>query len=355
MRLLQSIKIGNKLVSVGKTFIVAEMSSNHNKSLARAKKIILAAKKSGADAIKIQSYTPDSISLNCNKRDFKLKNLPKNSPWRKYSNHYHLYTKAFTPISWHEKLFKFAKKNKILIFSSPFDLKSVDLLESLGCVAYKIASPEITHLPLLKKVALTKKPIILSTGVATLQDISLAIKTIKKYKNNNIIILKCETSYPAKLKNCNLNSLNFLSKKFNLLVGYSDHTQSITSAVISVVMGGCFIERHFNLEDNIKTPDSFFSSKFLEFKKMVQEVRQVEKFDKKKNYYLSKESKKNSISKRSIYVSKDVKKNDFISEENIKIVRPGYGLHPRYYDKIIGKKFNRKKFFGDRLSLKDIN
>lgn len=354
MKKIKSIQIGKKTISLGKTFIVAEMSANHNNSLSRAKNLILNAKKSGADAIKLQTYTPDSLTLNCNKKDFVIKNLPKNSPWKKYKTHYQLYRRTSAPISWHKELFKYAKKIKIEIFSSPFDLDSVDLLEKLGCVAYKIASPEITHIPLIEKVAKTKKPIILSTGVASLQDLSLAVKTIKKFKNNKIIILKCETAYPAKIENCNLNSLNFLSKKYNSLVGYSDHTKSTTTAIISVLMGGCLIERHFNLEDNLKTPDSFFSSKFSEFKNMVQEVRQIEKLDQNNLYLLSKNAKRNSVAKRSIYISRKVKKNDIIDKSNVKVVRPGYSLHPKYFYKIMGKKFKKSKNFGDRLSLKDI-
>ena len=354
MKKIKPNKIGRKNVFFRKTFIVAEISANHNNSLSRAKKLILSAKNSGADAVKIQSYTPESLTLNCKKKDFVIKNLPKNSPWKKYKTHYDLYRKTFTPISWHKELFKFARKNKIEIFSSPFDLESVEVLEKLGCVAYKIASPEITHIPLIKKVAKTKKPIILSTGVASLEDISLAVKTIKKFKNNKIIILKCETAYPADIKNSNLSSLKFLSKKFNTLVGYSDHTKSTTSAIISVLMGGCLIEKHFNLEDNLKTPDSFFSSKFSDFRKMVKEIRQVEKLENNKKYHLSKNSIKNSVSKRSIYISKNVFKNEKINFNNIRIVRPGYGLHPKYFEKIIGKKFNKKKNYGDRLSLKDI-
>lgn len=346
------IKIGKKNINNGKTFFVAEMSANHNGSLKKAKEIIKKAKIAGADAIKLQTYSADSITLNSNKKDFRLTHKSA-SPWKKYKNFYQLYKKASTPLSWHNELFSFAKKNSLEIFSSPFDTNSVDFLENLGCVAYKIASPEITHIPLLERVAKTNKPIIISTGVAELNDIKLAIETVKKKGNNKIILLKCDSSYPAEIKNSNLPGIKYLSKKFKVLVGYSDHTKGSASAIASLMLGSCLIEKHLKLE-NSKSPDAFFSETPSSFKKIVDDIKSLEKVLKEKTYIISKESKNNFKAKRSIYVSKKVKPSEKVSSKNIRIVRPSFGLHPKFYSKIIGKKFNKSKESGERLKIKDI-
>ena len=236
-------------------FIVAELSGNHGGSLKRAFKLIKLAKKAGANAVKLQTYKADTITLKSKKKDFKINT---NSPWSKFNNYWDLYNYAHTPWSWHKKLFRFARKVGIEIFSSPFDESAVDLLEKLKCPAYKIASPEINHIPLLERVAKTKKPIILSTGLANLKDINLALKTLKKNGCTKIAILKCVSSYPAPIKEQNLKVIPDIKKRFKVLSGLSDHTIGNVSALASIVMGGSIVEKHFNVDDKRKTVDSFF-------------------------------------------------------------------------------------------------
>ena len=346
------IQIGKYKIGLGRTFIVAEISANHNGSIRIAKRLITEAKKAGADAVKIQSYTADSITLNSNKKDFGI-NKKAGKAWLSYKNLYNLYKLGQTPFNWHEPLFKHAKKVGITIFSSPFDEKAVDLLESLGCPAYKIASPEISHFPLLEKVAKTGKPVILSSGVSFEKDIKLAIEHLKKKGCKKICLLKCEANYPSNLKDSNLSSIKYLSKKFNLPTGFSDHTIGNEAALLSVIFGGCIIEKHFNIRKN-KSLDSFFSSDQFEFKNLIKKVRVIESEIKKNKYSISKESISNRSALRSIYISKNVKKNEIVSEKNIKIVRPGFGLHPRFFKKIIGKKFKNNFSLGDRMSLRKI-
>ena len=348
------IKVGKIIISKKKTFIVAEMSANHNGSFSRALKIIKAAKRAGADAIKLQTFKPETITLNSNKKDFIMSHLPKKNKWSKYKTFYKIYEKATTPWSWHEKLFREAKKINLEIFSSPFDESAVDFLQKLKCPAYKIASPEITHIPLLEKVAKTKKTIIISTGVATQKDIELAIKTIKKFKNNKIVLLKCNTAYPSPLEEGNLLNISYLSKKYRVLTGYSDHTTTNISSITAVALGATMIEKHFNLNDNKKTLDSFFSTSEKNFKKLVNDIRIVEKIKGQENYVLSKSSIKNIKGRRSIYVSSNIKKGEKITTENIRVVRPGNSLHPKFYHKIIGKKLTRNLFIGDKIKLQYI-
>ena len=348
------IKIGKKTINNKKTFIVAEMSANHNGKLSRAIKIIKAAKRAGADAIKLQTFKPETITLNSQKKDFVMSHLSKKNKWKKYKTFYKIYEKATTPWSWHKKLFSIAKKSKLEIFSSPFDETAVDFLEKLNCQAYKIASPEITHIPLLEKVAKTKKPIIISTGLALIDDIEIAIKTIKRFNNSKIILLKCNTAYPSPLDEGNLLNINYLAKKFNVLVGYSDHTISNTSSVAAVAIGAVMIEKHLNLNDGKKTLDSFFSSSEKNLKKLVDEIRIVEKIKGESKYILSKSSRKNFKGRRSIFVSESIKKGEKISSKNIKIVRPGNSIHPKFFTKILGKKTKKNLYAGDRINLKNL-
>ena len=345
------IKVGKIIINKKKTFIVAEMSANHNGSFSRALEIIRAAKRAGADAIKLQTFKPDTITLNSNTKDFIMSHLSKNSKWSKYKTFYKIYEKATTPWAWHKKLFLEAKKINIEIFSSPFDESAVDFLEKLNCPAYKIASPEITHIPLLEKVAKTKKLIIISTGVAEEKDIKLAIRTIKKFKNNKIILLKCNTAYPSPLEEGNLLNIRYLSKKYKVLAGYSDHTTTNISSITAVALGATMIEKHMNLNDNKKTLDSFFSTSEKNFKKLVDTIRIVEKIKGKEKYVLSISSKKNIKGRRSIYASSNIKKGEKITAKNIRVVRPGNSLHPKFYHKIIGKKSTKKLSIGDKIKL----
>ena len=343
-----------KFTKLKKTFIVAEISGNHNGDISRAKKMILAADKCGADAVKIQSYTPDSITLNSYKRDFQQKHLSKDSPWKKYKNFFEIYKKAQTPIEFTKKLFNFAKKKNIKLFSSPFDINTVQELKKLNCPIFKIASPEITHIPLIQFIAKTKKPVILSTGVSTLKDIDLAIKTLKKGGCRNIAILKCDSSYPSSLIDSNLKNIISLKKKFNLPIGFSDHTKGDIASIVAVSLGAKIIEKHFNLDDK-KTVDSFFSLNPKEFKLMVYKIRQVELCKGSKNYKISKSSRKNFVAKRSIYISKKINKGEIINENNIKVVRPSFSIHPKYYSKMLGKKAKRNFNYASRIKLKDLN
>ena len=329
-------------------FVVAEMSGNHNGKISRALKIIHSAKKAGANAVKLQTYTADSITLKSNRKDFIIS---RDSPWFKKKNLWNLYKFAHTPIEWHKRLFQEAKKMKIEIFSSPFDESAVDFLEKLNCPAYKIASPEINHIPLLEKVAKTKKPVILSTGLSTYKDIKLAIKTIRSFGNNKIVVLKCTTAYPSELKEQNLLTIPDMKKKFKVLVGFSDHTKGKIASISTVALGANIIEKHFNLDDKTKTVDSFFSVGEKFFGDMVQDIRDIEKSLGKVSYEISKKSKKSLKAKRSIYVTKDILKGNKIDKKNIKIIRPGYGLPPIYFKKILGRRVNNNLKRGDRMLL----
>lgn len=346
------IKIGNKIL--GKKYpclVIAEISANHDGDFNRMKRLIKSAKKAGADLIKIQSYTADSLTLNSKKKDFIINN---SSPWKKNQYFWNLYKKAETPIGWHGKIFNYAKKEGIGIFSSPFDVSAVDMLEKLKCPAYKIASAEINHIPLIERIAKTKKPIIFSIGLANLEEIKTAIKIIKKYKNNKIIILQCVSSYPAPLNEQNIKAIPLIEKKFKVLAGLSDHTTNSISSLAAVALGASVIEKHFNLSDKRKTVDSFFSTNEKKFKILVEEIRSVEKVLGYSKIQISKSSMKNIHSKRSIYISSKIKKGEKINKENIKVVRPSFGLNPKFYNYVLGKKVNKNLFYGDRLSLSHI-
>tara|TARA_B110000238_G_C16117295_1_gene435482 strand:+ start:871 stop:1926 length:1056 start_codon:yes stop_codon:yes gene_type:complete len=344
-----NIKFGKTLIGNNKkSFVIAEMSGNHNSSLSKAMKIILAAKKCGACAIKLQTYTADTITIKSNKKDFLI---PKNSPWSKKKNLWNLYNYAHTPWAWHKKLFDYANKIGIEIFSSPFDDSAVDLLESLNCKAYKIASSEINHIPLLERVAKTKKPIFLSTGLASYKDIDLAIKTLRKKKVKKIILLICKSNYPAKVEEYNLKLIKLFKKKYNIIIGLSDHTLGNSLAISSLTLGARVFEKHFKLNNQKDSVDSFFSQNESDFKKYISEIREVEAA----LNYSKKVDSNGSKKMRSIYVSKKILKNEKITNQNIKISRPGLSLHPKYFSKIIGLKVNRSLNLGDRLSLKFIN
>ncbi len=345
------IKIGKTLIGKNHPcFVVAEMSGNHNNDINQALKIVRAAKRSGANAIKIQTYTADTITLKSNKKDFLISNK---SPWKKYKNLWNLYHKAHTPLSWHKKIFEEAKKLNLEYFSSPFDETAVDFLETLDVKAYKIASPEINHIPLIKKIAKTNKPVILSSGLSNFNDLNLAIKTIKKLGNNKIILLKCNSSYPSPIEDSNIQTISDIYKRFKVLPGLSDHTTDNVSAIASIALGASLIEKHIKL-NNVKTIDSFFSINEKKFKTLIDDIRKVELSLGKISYELTKSSKINSGGRRSIYVSKKIKKGDSLTKENIKIVRPSYSLHPKYYEKILDYKAKKNLDIGDRITFKNI-
>ena len=345
----KKIIIGNKtLISEsGKTFIVAEISANHIGKLKLLKKTMLAAQKAGADAIKIQTYQADTMTLNVKNKHFLIND---NSIWRGTSLHT-LYKSAETPFKWHKEIFSFAKKNKILCFSAPFDETAVDLLESINCPIYKIASPEIEDLNLISKVAKTRKPMIISTGIANEENIKNVIKICLKYKNFNIVLLNCISSYPAKDNELNLLHLNRLKKYCNL-TGFSDHSDTDLASISSIAMGAKVIEKHFILNKKIKSPDRTFSYDPKQFKKLVKKIRVVEKMmgkeDVNKRKILS--GKLKTVT-RSIFYSSNIKKGEKISKNNIKSVRPGTGLNLFYFNKIIGKKLKKNVKLGDPVKL----
>ena len=341
----ENININNKIIGPGApTFVIAEISGNHGGEIKNAIKLIDEAKSIGADAVKLQTYTADTITLNSEKEDFII---PAGNAWEDSKTLYSLYTDAYTPWEWHERLFNHAKKIDIEIFSSPFDNTAVDFLESLNVPMYKIASPEIFDVQLLKKVASTGKPVILSTGLARLDDIELAIETLKNNGCVDIVLLKCSTSYPLPYEEVNLNTMVDFKEKFDVIVGLSDHTIGIAIPLAAVSMGANVIEKHIVFE-NEETVDSFFSLKTNEFKLMVQEIRNIEKSFGEVNYELSKRVKKNDWAKRSLYFHKNVKKGDKI-KGCYKSVRPGYGIHPKYFDEISSYVANKDIEIGDRV------
>ena len=336
-------KIGEKYAP----FIVAEMSGNHNQSLDRAIKIIEAAAQAGAHAIKLQTYTADTLTLNSNKEDFQI-NDPQ-SLWAGKTLH-ELYKEAYTPWEWHEPLIRRCKELEIFCFSTPFDETAVDFLEELNMPMYKIASFELTHIPLLKKIARTKKPIVMSTGMATEQEIAEAITAIKSENNNKIIILKCTSTYPASPENTNISTIPDMRERFQVPVGLSDHTMGIGVAVASVAYGAVLIEKHFTLRRSDAGVDSAFSMEPQELKQLRIETERAW-LAKGKIFYGPTEKEKKSLAfRRSIYFSKNLPAGTILTEDCIRIVRPGYGLAPKEFSKLLGRKLKTAVNLGTAAS-----
>lgn len=339
--------IGNfKIGPDSPVFIIAELSANHNGSFQNAIDTIKAAKRAGADAIKLQTYTADTITIDSKKADFKIID----TIWDgKYLHD--LYKEAYTPWEWHERLFVEAEKEGLYCFSSPFDHTAVDFLETFNPVAYKIASFEITDIPLIEYVAHKKRPVIISTGIAEEQDIELAVKTCLKTGNDNIALLQCTSSYPAPIEEANLSRIRDLSEKFQVAVGLSDHTMGITAPVVATALGAKIIEKHFIIDRSIGGPDASFSLNEAEFTAMVTAVRETEKSLGTPTYHLTVKQKKSRDFARSLYVVQDVKKGDVITDDNVRSIRPGFGLHPKYLSTLLGKKFTVDAEKGDRMRL----
>ncbi len=319
-------------IEKGKTYIIAEMSANHAGSIENAKKIIYAAKEAGADCIKVQTYTADTITIDCNNKYFNIDN----GTW-KGENLYTLYKKAYTPWEWQPDLKITAEKIGIDFLATPFDKTSVDFLEDLGVEFYKIASFELIDIPLIDYVASKKKPIILSTGMGSLAEITDAVSIIKKY-HDKIILLKCSSAYPAISEEMNLMVMEDMKERFGCMVGLSDHSMGGMGAIIAVAMGASVIEKHFCLDRNIDNPDSSFSMEPNEFTSMVQDIHIVEKAKGKVSYGPTKQEASNIIFRKSIFVVSDIKSGEKFSEDNIKIIRPGYGILPKYYNSLLGKR-----------------
>ena len=328
-----------------KTFVVAEMSANHNQHLDLAIDTIKAAKRAGADAIKIQTYTAETITLNCNKPDFVV------GPglWEG-ELYYNLYKKAYTPWEWHDEIFHVAKEEGLICFSTPFDKTAVDLLESLDNPIYKIASFEITDIPLIKYIASKHKPIILSTGIAMEEDIRLALDTIYAEKNKDVTLLKCTSAYPAPIEDANLLTIPDMKMRFGCKVGLSDHSEGSTVPMVAVALGAEVVEKHFIIDRSIGGPDAAFSMSAEEFAKMVQDVRNVEKTLGSIYYPMEPSNIKGRESSRSLYIAEDMKAGEVITEKNVRSVRPGYGLHPKYLPELLGKRVNRDVEKGTRFS-----
>ena len=329
-----------------KTFIVAELSANHGHKLEVALESVRAAKDAGADAVKIQTYTADTITLNCDADDFKVKG----TLWDGRTL-YDLYQEAYTPWEWHQAIFDEAKKSGLVCFSTPFDKTSVDLLEDLGNPIYKIASFEITDIPLIKYIAQKHKPVILSTGIAMIEDIELALATLRSEGCDDITLLKCTSAYPAPIEDANLLTIPDMKQRFGVKVGLSDHTEGCVVPMAAVALGAGVVEKHFIMDRSIGGPDAAFSMEKDEFSAMVKAIRNVEKALGEVVYPTDPTKIKGREFSRSLYVAEDIKKGEVITEKNVRSVRPGFGLHPKYLPEILGKTAARDLEMGERFSL----
>lgn len=333
------MKIGNfEISNSSKTFIIAELSANHNGDLQVAIDTIRAAKRTGADAIKLQTYTPDTLTIDCDNEYFQIQE----GLW-KGKTLYELYGEAYTPWEWHKQLFEVANEEGLICFSSPFDKTAVDFLEDLNVPAYKIASFEIQDIPLIEYTASKGRPIIMSTGIATEDDIKLAVDTCRKVGNDQIILLKCTSSYPAPIELANLRTMVDMQEKFGVQVGLSDHTYGNIVPIVATSLGAKVIEKHFILDKSIGGPDADFSLDVEEFTSMVEAVREAEKALGEVTYELSEKVQKNKKFARSLFAVKDIKKGEKFTEENVRSIRPGYGLHPKYFKSVLGK-FSHQDF-----------
>ncbi|BFM42308.1 pseudaminic acid synthase [Flavobacterium sp. CFS9] len=345
------MKLGNiEINSESPVFIIAELSANHNGSLETALETIRAAKRAGANCIKLQTYTAETMTIDCDKDDF----IIKGTIWDGQNLH-KLYQEAYTPWEWHKELFLEAEKQGLICFSSPFDKTAVDFLEELNVPAYKIASFEITDIPLIEYVASKGKPIILSTGIAEQEDIELALEACRRMGNNDLALLKCTSSYPAPINEANMCMVKDLSERYGVISGLSDHTMGVTVPIVATCFGAKIIEKHFILDRAIGGPDASFSMNEEEFTEMVKAVREAESAIGVVDYTLTEKQAKGKDFSRSLYVVEDMKVGDVITEENVRSIRPGFGLHPKYFNDILGKVINVDLTKGERLNNKNID
>lgn len=329
-----AFRIGSRQVGLGSTvYCIAELSANHNQDFEQAVRIVHAAKEAGADAVKLQTYTPDTITIKSNRPEFLIGG---GTLWDGRTLH-DLYTEAYTPWEWQPKLKQLADEVGIDLFSSPFDETAVDFLEKINVPAYKVASPELVDIPLIKKIAGTGKPIILSTGMATVEEIEEALEAAQDAGATQIALLKCTSAYPASPNDMNLRAIPELARKFNVPVGLSDHTRGIAVPVAAVALGACIVEKHLTLSRSLKGPDGEFSLEPAEFKAMVQAVRTAERALGESRFGVSKGEAKGLPFRRSLYVVKDVKCGDRFTAENVRSIRPAYGLHTRHLAEVLGQ------------------
>lgn len=344
------MQIGKHLIQTGSpVFIIAELSANHHGSLDIAIETIKAAKRAGADCIKLQTYTADTITMDSKKEDFRIGGTIWDGQYL-----YDLYKEAYTPWEWHEILFKVAKEEDLECFSSPFDPTAVALLESLNTPAYKIASFEITDIPLIELVAAKGKPVIISTGIATEEDIELALDACKRMGNHDIALLKCTSSYPAPVNEANMIMVKDMAERYGVITGLSDHTIGSAVPVVATCFGARIIEKHFILDRSIGGPDASFSMDEPEFTQMVKAIREAEEAIGVVNYQLTPKQTKGRDFSRSLYVVEDIKAGEVITSHNVRSIRPGYGLHPKYYNEVLGKVAKQFLAKGTRLNRQSI-
>lgn len=341
------IKIGDRLIGEGQPcYIVAEISANHNQSFENAKKIIHAAKKAGADAVKLQTYTPETMTLDCEGEDFQI---PSDSVWSG-KKLFELYAEAYTPWEWHPKLQKLAHDCGLDFFSTPFDETAVDFLQDLKIPVFKVASFEIVDLPLLKKIASTGKPVIVSTGMSSLAEIEEAVATLKNEGTKDIALLKCTSAYPALPSGVNLLTIPYLSKSYNIPIGLSDHTLGGHVAIAAVTLGANIVEKHFILSRTDGGPDSSFSMEPDEFSHMVTAIRDVEQALGGVSFEPNSDEQKSLCFRRSLFVVQDIHLGEQMTLENVRSIRPGYGLAPKFLDQVLGKRANKPVQKGTPLS-----
>ncbi len=335
--MLEKLKISINGREIGRgfpTYIIAEISANHHQQFDEAVKMIEAAREAGADAVKLQTYTPDTITIDCRNKYFRI---GKGTIWEG-RNLYELYSEAYTPWEWQPKLKKIAGELGLTLFCTPFDRTAVDFLEEMDVPAYKVASFELVDIPLIEYIASKGKPLIISTGMATLDEISEAVQAARSAGAFQVALLKCTSAYPAAPGEMNLRTIPDMAKKFKVPVGLSDHTLGIAVPVAAVALGACIIEKHFTLSRNIPGPDSAFSIEPYEFRAMVDAVRTAEEALGEISYNVSEQEAKSRVFRRSLFVVKDVKKGEVFTVENVRSIRPGYGLHPRYMSEVIGQR-----------------
>lgn len=344
---VENIKIGLN----EKPFIIAEMSGNHNHSLDRALEIVEVAAKAGAHALKIQTYTADTMTLNIENPEFKIND--QDSPWDG-QNLYQLYQQAYTPWEWHKPIFDRARELGMIAFSTPFDDTAVEFLEELDVPLYKISSFENTDLPLIKKVASTGKPMIVSTGMATVSELDELVRTAREAGCKDLILLKCTSTYPATPENTNISTIPHMRELFGVQVGLSDHTMGTGVSVAAVALGATVIEKHFTLSREDGGVDAAFSLEPAEMKALVEETERAWQAFGKVTYGPTEKEKASLKFRRSIYVSKDIKVGEKFTPDNIKIVRPGYGLEPKYYEKVLDKIATKDFKAGTPITLEDL-